>query len=93
MGGGVGRRGAPRRRRSQLRRMVVRAWMELVGESCEDQIEEGVSLLVARGGNGRGLGAGDGLTGANRGGGRGGTGRPESGKKGPSRLSQWLGGV
>ena len=36
-----------------------------------------VRLLVAREGNGRGLGAGGGLTGANRGGGRGGSGRPE----------------
>ena len=51
----------------------------LVGEGCKDQIDEGVRLLVAREGNGRGLGAGDGLTGANRGGGRGGLGRPELG--------------
>ena len=50
---------------------------DFVGESCSDQIEEGVMLLVAREGNERGLGAGDGLTGANRGGDRGGSGRPE----------------
>ena len=49
---------------------------DFVGESCSDQIE-GVMLLVAREGNERGLGAGDGLTGANRGGGRGESGRPE----------------
>ena len=64
---------------------------ELVGESCRDQIDEGVRLLVAREGNGRGLGAGDGLTGANRGGGRGGSGRPELGEETSSRSSGWLG--
>ena len=39
------------------------------------------------------MGAGDGLTGANRGGGRGGTGRPESGEETSSRSSWWLGRV
>ena len=60
---------------------------ELVGESCRDQIDEGVRLLVAREGNGRGLGTGDGLTGANRGGGRGVSGRPELGEETSSRSS------
>ena len=86
VGGGGGRRRVPRRRRAWLRRTAARVVADFVGESCEDQIEEGVRLLVARGGNGRGLGAGDGLTGANRAGGRGGARRPESRKKGPSRL-------
>ena len=58
---------------------------DFVGESCSDQIEEGVMLLVAREGNERGLGAGDGLIGANRGGGRGGSGRPELGEETSSR--------
>ena len=57
--------------------MAARVVADFVGESCEDQIEEGVRLLVAREGNGRGLGTGGGLTGANRGGGRGGLGQPE----------------
>ena len=62
---------------------------DFVGESCSDQIEEGVMLLVAREGNERGLGARDGLTGANRGGGRGGSGRPELGEETSSRSSEW----
>ena len=32
-----------------LRRTAVRVVADFVGESCEDQIEEGVRLLVARG--------------------------------------------
>ena len=84
--GGGGRRRVPRRRRALLRQSAARVVAGLVGVGCSDQIEEGVRLLVARGGNGRGLGAGDGLTGANRAGGRGGARRPESRKKGPSRL-------
>ena len=66
---------------------------ELVGEGCRGQIEEGVRLLVAREGNGWGLGAGDGLTGVNRGGGRGGSGRPELGEETSSRSSLWPGGA
>ena len=69
MGGGVGHRGALRRRRPQLRRTVVRAWMELVGEDCKGQIDEGVRVLGVREGYGRGLGAGDGLTRVNQAGG------------------------
>ena len=48
-------------------------------------------LLAAREGSERGLSAGDGLTGANRGGGRGGSGRPELGEETSSRSSWWLG--
>ena len=92
-GGGGGRRRVPRRRRALLRRTAARVVEGLVGEGCRDQIEEGVRLLVARGSNGRGLGAGDGLTGANRGGGRGGSGRPELGEETSSRSSGWLGRV
>ena len=73
--------------------MAARVVADFVGESCEDQIEEGVRLLVAKGGNGRGLGAGDGLTGANRAGGRGGSVRPELGEETSSRSSWWLGRV
>ena len=49
------------------------------------KLRRGVMLLVAREGNERGLGAGDGLTGANRGGGRGGSGRTELGEETSSR--------
>ena len=49
--------------------------------AAEIKLRRGFRLLVAREGNGRGLGAGDGLTGANRGGGRGGSGRPELGEE------------
>ena len=49
--------------------------------AAEVKLKRGVMYLVARGGNVRGLGAGDGLTGANRGGGRGGSGRPELGEE------------
>ena len=48
-------------------------------------------LLVAREGSGRGLGAGDGLTGVNQAGCRGGARRPELGKETSSRSSWWLG--
>ena len=65
----------------------------LVGEGCRGQIGEGARLLVAREGNGRGLGAGDGLTRVNRGGGRGGSGRPELGEETSSRSSEWPGVV
>ena len=48
VGGGVGRRRAPRRRRSQLRRTVVRALMDLVGESYGGGIEARVRVLGAQ---------------------------------------------
>ena len=93
VGGGGGGRRTPRRRRALLRRTAVRVVEGLIGESCGDQIEEGVRILVARGGYRRDLGAGDGLIGANRAGGRGGSGRPESGEETSSRSSCWPGGV
>ena len=59
--------------------------MELAGEGCKVQIDEGVRVLGVEEGYGRGLGAGDGLTRVNRAGGRGGARRPELGEKTSSR--------
>ena len=42
VGGGGGRRGVPRRRRCWLRRTAIRVVVDLVGESCEDQIGVGL---------------------------------------------------
>ena len=67
--------------------------MELAGEGCKVQIDEGVRVLGVEEGYGRGLGAGDGLTGVNQAGGRGGARRPELGKETSSRSSWWLGRV
>ena len=67
--------------------------MELAGEGCKVQIDEGVRVLGVEEGYGRGLGAGGGLTEVNRAGGRGGSGWPEPGKETSSRSSQWPGGV
>ena len=47
VGGGVGRRQAPRRRRPQLQRTVVRALLDLVGESYGGGIEARVRVLGA----------------------------------------------
>ena len=67
--------------------------MELGGEDCKGQIDEGVRVLGVREGYGRGLGAGGGLTEVNRAGGRGGSGRPELGKETSSRSPSGLAGL
>ena len=55
VGGGLGRRRAPRRWRSQLRRMVVRARLILSDGSCNLQIRARVSEVDALGGYWHGL--------------------------------------
>lgn len=65
----------------------------LAGESYGGQIEVRVSLLVVVRGYGQEQGGGRVLTEENIAGARGGWRWPESRKKGPSRLFQWLGGV
>ena len=47
MGGGVGRRRAPRRWRPPLRQTVVRAVMDLAEEGCKGRIGARVSALGA----------------------------------------------
>ena len=81
VGGGVGRRRAPRRLRPPLRRAVVRAVVDLAGEGCKCQIEARVRGVGVLGGDWHVLGGGGGLTRGNRAGARSGSGRPESGKK------------
>ena len=93
VGGGVGRRRALCRRRPLLRRTAVRAVVDLAGGSCGVQIEVGFSLLEVVRGYGQEQGGGGVLTEENVAGSRGGRRWPESKKKGPSRLFQWLGRV
>lgn len=50
VGGGVGRRRAPRRRRPLLRRTAVRMVMGLVEEGCNLRIEAWVRSVGALGG-------------------------------------------
>ena len=87
VGGGLGRRRAPRQRQPLLWQTAVRVVMGLVEEGCKLQIGAWVRCACALGGDWHVLGGGGGLTRRNRAGARGGSGRPESGKKASPRSS------
>ena len=93
VGGGLGRRRAPRRWRHFLRRTVARAMVENSGGCCKLQIEARVRRVDVLGSYRQVLRGRGARTGANRAGSRGGSRRPELGKKAPSGLFQWLGVV
>ena len=93
VGGGLGCRRAPRRRRHFLRRTVVRVMVENSGGCCKLQIEARVRRVEVLGSYWQELRGRGARTGANRAGSRGGSRRPELRKKAPSGLFQWLGVV
>ena len=93
VGGGLGRRRAPRRRRHFLRRTAARAMVENAGGCCNLRIEVRVRRRDALESYWQEMGGRGARTGANRAGSRGGSRRPELRKETSSGLFQWLGRV